>query len=130
MSGTDNTDISALTASELPELLPCRIGLFSRDYSTDKNFDGTFTYSDLKSVIGDFLSIPADLFRAWTYGTDFGIFFEVSCSQSTGSSFFLSALIVIALLYSIPERFSLYEERSEDQRLGSRRKSDDQRRLK
>ena len=121
VSGTDNTDITALTASDLPALSPCRIGLFSPDYSTDRNFDGTFTYSDLKSVIGDFLLIPMDLFRAWTYGTDFGIFFEVSCSRSTGSSFF-SALIVVALLYSIAESFSLYVERSEERQRTKERK--------
>jgi len=91
----------------------CLHGLFSKDYTTDKNFDGVFTYSDLMSVLSDVLSIPADLFRGWIYGTDFGNFFEVSCHATTGFSLFLSAIFMIALMYSIVEGTQLFLERYE-----------------
>jgi hypothetical protein len=82
----------------------CLSGLFSNNYSIDKNVDGAFTISDLWSVLKDILTVPADLIRAWSYGTDFGNFFEVTCTETSGSSFFLSAMVVIALVYSQAER--------------------------
>jgi hypothetical protein len=91
----------------------CLSGLFSNNYSTDKNVDGAFTISDLWSVLKDMLNVPADLFRAWIYGTDIGDFFEVTCSETTGIPFLISAAAVISLLYSIIEASKLYLQRCE-----------------
>jgi len=79
------------------------------DYANDIDGDPRYSFiDDLWSVLKDMLTVPADLFRAWSYGTDFGKFFEVTCAETSGSSFLLSAMVVIALVYSQAERLLVY----------------------
>jgi hypothetical protein len=95
----------------------CLNGLFSSGYSTDANLDGAFTISDLWSLLKDVLTVPADLFRAWIYGTDIGKFFEVTCAKTSGFSFLLSSIVVIALVYLTVEGFQTFFERQERRRV-------------
>jgi hypothetical protein len=105
-----SSDPAATFSSDTPQ---CLKGLFSSGYSTDANLDGVFTISDVWLLLKDVLTVPADLFRVWIYGTDFGNFFEVTCAQTSGFSFFLSSIVVIALVYSTVERLQQFFESQE-----------------
>jgi hypothetical protein len=73
----------------------CSQGLLETNYSSDRNYDGTFTISDLSSIFTDILTFPNDLLKRWTYGTEVGTFFEVRCSKTSGVAFFFSTIFML-----------------------------------
>jgi hypothetical protein len=82
------------------ETLVCRPGLLSPYYSSDANQDGVFTYSDLTAIIADIFRFPGDVFKSWAYGSDFGNFFEMTCTEASGVGALLSAMLVVGMVIS------------------------------
>jgi hypothetical protein len=67
---------------------------------TDKNSDGTFSISDVWSVLNDVLTLPYRMLHDAVEGNDFYNFFEMtpySCYESTAQIFgaILAVLMVI-----------------------------------
>jgi len=79
----------------------CYRGLLDISYSSDRNDDGEFTISDVYRIGRDVASLPADLWVVWSYGTDFGNFFEIRCKAISPSGLFLSFLLFLGVVSSM-----------------------------